>query len=358
MKKIGIMSMQRIKNYGSFLQAYGLKKIITSLGNDVQFVDYNVEPALIEKRKKPLLVRIVKHLNPIKYVQEKRIHQEFSRRYNEEFLKLINVNEKRNYHPNIDHLIIGSDEVFNCLQTEKSVGYSRELFGKNYENMPVSTYAACCGSTTYERLVQHGIDTEVGSLINAMKHISVRDKNTYETVKKLTGRESKIHLDPVLIADFSEEIEPKEVKHKDYIIIYAYRGRISKEEQKKIKNFARKKHKKIISIGTYQEVADIHLVLDPFELLVYFKNADFVITDTFHGTIFSIKFGTNFVTMIRESNKQKLGDLLGRLELEDRISTDINNLEELYEEKIDFSKVNTILEQEKKNTFEYLKDIL
>ena len=48
--KIGILSMQRIKNYGSFLQAYALKKIIESQGHKVEFVDYKVEDCLNTKK--------------------------------------------------------------------------------------------------------------------------------------------------------------------------------------------------------------------------------------------------------------------------------------------------------------------
>ena len=49
MKKVGIMSMQRIKNYGSFLQAYGLKKNVENLGYDVEFVDYEYEKTIPQK---------------------------------------------------------------------------------------------------------------------------------------------------------------------------------------------------------------------------------------------------------------------------------------------------------------------
>lgn len=356
MKKIGIMSMQRIKNYGSFLQAYGLRKTLVNMGYDVQFVDYEIEPAIIKPDKKSLLSRIVKHLNIFKYIQRENMEKEFGKRYEEEFLKELNISTKFNYHPNIEHLVIGSDEVFNCLQSNSKVGYSRELFGKNYENIPVSTYAACFGKTTYNGLVKNNIDKEVGKLINNIENISVRDKNSWEIIKELTGRESNINLDPVLITDFSEEVNEKEVKYDNYIIVYAYKGRISKEEQKKIKKFAKKNKKTIISIGTYQEVADINLLLNPFELLAYFKKADFVITDTFHGTVFSIKFNTNFATIIRDSNKQKLEDLLNRLKLESRKIDDLDQLEYLYQEKIDFNDSNEILRHERKSTYNYLKE--
>lgn len=358
MKKIGIMSMQRIKNYGSFLQAYGLKKTLMNIGCDVQFVDYQIEPPIVETKKSSIFSKIKKHLNIYQYMQGKKMDKEFGRRYEEEFLKMINVGKEKNYHPNIDHLVIGSDEVFNCLQAGTTVGYSKELFGKNYENIPTSTYAACFGSTTYPRLVEHGIAQEVGEMLSKINNLSVRDENTFETVKKLTNRDSIINLDPVLISDFSDEIKNKSVKHENYIIVYAYRGRITKEEQKKIKEFAKQHKKKIISIGTYQDVADINLMLDPFELLAYFKKADFVITDTFHGTVFSIKYNTNFATIIRESNKQKLADLLKRLKLENRCCDDLNQLNNLYQEKIDFKETNGIIEEQKENTYQYLKNIL
>ena len=51
MKKIGILSMQRIKNYGSFLQAYALKKIVEEFDTKVEFVDYTVEKPLINNQK-------------------------------------------------------------------------------------------------------------------------------------------------------------------------------------------------------------------------------------------------------------------------------------------------------------------
>ena len=64
MKKVGIMSMQRIVNYGSFLQAYGLKKIIESIGEyTVEFVDYKYEGALDKKRENKKS-RLKRHLNP------------------------------------------------------------------------------------------------------------------------------------------------------------------------------------------------------------------------------------------------------------------------------------------------------
>lgn len=58
--KIGIMSMQRIKNYGSFLQAFGLKMTLENLGHEVIFVDYKIEKPIVSYKEKGIIYRIVR----------------------------------------------------------------------------------------------------------------------------------------------------------------------------------------------------------------------------------------------------------------------------------------------------------
>ena len=72
--KIGIMSMHRIINYGSFLQAYGLKKTIESLGNDVEFVDYEVEPCIVKQRNQ-FLARTYRTLRSVWNKRNKSIRE-------------------------------------------------------------------------------------------------------------------------------------------------------------------------------------------------------------------------------------------------------------------------------------------
>lgn len=350
--KIGIMSMQRINNYGSFLQAYGLKRIIEDLGHNVEFVDYEFEKSIIKTKKTNRRIsNILKTKNILKKIKvRKEFNNKFSLLQSEYFGKL-------NYHPSdIDELVIGSDEVFNCLQ-EYPVGYSRELFGKNYENIPVISYAASFGQTTYNRLKEYSINNEVGELLNKFRAISVRDNNSFEIVKQLTNKEVNVNLDPVLIYDYKNEIIDN-VKLKNYIIVYAYSHRLTKKEEKVIKQFAKKHNKKIISFGMYQNISDYELVINPFEIFAYFKHADFIITDTFHGSIFSIKSHSNFCTIIRnshEGNSNKLYDLLDRLSLTERVINDIDDLEKIYNKEIDYSNTDTIINKNRENTINYLK---
>ena len=137
MKKIGIISMQRIINYGSFLQAYGLKNIIEkNTDSQVEFIDYKFEKELIEKKddKKSVFSKIKENRTLLRYIRKKIFLKKVSDRYRKDF-KIIGV-EKNNFYPEVDAVVIGSDEVFNCTQAYP-VGYSRTLFGKGYEKTDV-----------------------------------------------------------------------------------------------------------------------------------------------------------------------------------------------------------------------------
>ena len=356
MKKIGIMSMQRVINYGSFMQAYALKKTIESLGHKVEFVDYEYEKTIVEENKKSIIEKIKKNCNLIWFLKKKSKLSEFRNFYQRECLKYLNVSEEKNYYPQIDTLVIGSDEVFNCMQGYP-VGYSRNLFGYKYDMKKIS-YAGSFGYTTIDMLKDKKIDKEVGELLSEFEAISVRDSNSKEIVEHLTDFNVETNLDPVLIYDFEKEIKDIKIDMKNYIIVYAYTGRLNKEEQKTIKKFAKKHNKKIVSLGFPQEVADVNIVVDPFEMLAYFKNADFVITDTFHGTIFSVVTNTKFISLVRKSNFNKMKSLLENLTLEERLITNLDNLDEKYKQEIDFNNANNIRKEAQNQTIEYLKKYL
>lgn len=350
--KVGIMSMQRIVNYGSFMQAYALSNIIKSLGHNVEFVDFKIEPCVSEPNKDKKLEDYPEGFKDYFYKLS-----DFDKKFSNEFLKDLGVFD-RNERPDLDVLVIGSDEVFNCLQSNPEVGYSLELFGRNHSAKKLITYAACCGATTVEKLKSHNKHGEISDLLNEFDCISVRDENTRKFVKSLSNLKPINHLDPVLIYDFKNDPNIIDnVNIKDYIIVYSYPFNLSDEDSNYIKEFAKKHNKKILSIGsTAQTCTDIFIPAHPFEVLPYFEKADFVITNTFHGTIFSVKTHTPFVTKIRPNfNNEKLSDLLTRLDISDRKIDSYSELEEAFSRKMDFSKADHIIQKEKIRSIKYLE---
>lgn len=359
--KVGIMSMQRVINYGSFLQAYGLKKIVENItGQSVEFIDYEFGIDLISKnkrsgKKESLIYKIKKNRTPWNYFRKMKYFKQVRNNLIKD-MKTIGVDLPK-VNQDVDTLIIGSDEVFNCLQPYP-VGYSKQLFGEGYEKSVLISYAASFGNTQYDDLVKYDIEVEIKKMLSNFKGISVRDENSAYIVRQLLGIEPEINMDPVLMYNFIDEMKLYTTNESGYIIIYAYTGRLSKAEENYIKEFARDRNKRIISIGHYSSIADENITCIPFYVFSYFKNADYVITDTFHGTVFSIKMNTKFCTIIRDSNRNKLSALLERLGRLDRRVEKLSDIERLYNISIDYSRTNAIIENEKQKTITYLKDKL
>ena len=353
MRKVGIMSMQRIANYGSFLQAYALKQLIEELGHKVEFVDYHVGAPVIAENADSNQAPLTHKLSFIRYKQS------FAKKY----MPLLGITDEMNYNPSLDGLVIGSDEVFNCIQKNSNVGYSTELFGKDNRADRLITYAASFGNTTLEKLEKYQKAGEVGNLLKEFDAISVRDANSGSIVEQLTGEKPVYNLDPVLTYDYMnccDRIPQIEATEK-YLILYAYAGRISNDEAEWIAEYAKKKNLKVYTIGGIQKCADCFIDCSPFEVLAYFRNAEEVITDTFHGSIFSVITHRPFTTLIRKSvgnsygNEEKLSDLLKRLGLANRMTTKIEDAENINEKAIDYAKVDERLKAHREVAKEYLR---
>lgn len=364
--EVGIMSMQRVENYGSFLQAYGLKKEIEKLGHTVQFVDYQAEPSVVlseeEQKSSAANSRISKAFHMLspayrawrkKQIKMNSTFQEFSKAYNEQFLPKLNVKKEYNICPKLDVLVIGSDEVFNCTQPGNKVGFSRQLFGKNNNAGKVISYAASFGSTTYEKLEKYHIAEEVGELLSQFDSISVRDENSQKIIERLCGFSPASHIDPVLLYDFSE-VDNISVPMDNFMVVYAYADRIKGKEAEAIREFAKRENKKILSLGFYQPFCDEYVLASPLEVLAYIKHADYVITDTFHGTVFSIKYQKKFGTIIRDSNRQKLGNLMERFDVKNRQICNLEQISNILVSEIDKQSIKDRINYERIIALTYL----
>lgn len=374
--KIGILSMQRVINNGSLLQAYALLKTIEYLGNEVSFIDFKISDSekesfsLKEKIQKfsPiifLLLSITKNLLKLSYnkiffsISAYKTRKNFLNNY----MQVLNLPKKPNYSSKVDILVFGSDEVFNTVQyVELGKGHAWQLYGADNNADKLVSYAASFGHTTYESLEKYDMLDKSRELLSKFADFSVRDKNSYDIIKKLTSKEASINIDPVLLYDFAD-VEIKQPEIKDYILIYGYPGRINdKQEVAAIKAFAKKYNKKLVCVNMMQAWCDKFIYAHPFDLLGYFKYADYVVTDTFHGAVISIKYNIPFVQFVRESkgysNNQKVGYLLSSFGLEDRILQKPEELEEVMLKPIAYEKVNEILISEKSKAMDYLKRVL
>ena len=164
------------------------------------------------------------------------------------------------------------------------------------------------------------------------------------------------------MGDFEEEIKQVELPPKlpqKYCIVYSYYNRIHKKEEiEAIRNFCKEKGLEIVAIGAPQKWIKKYIVMDPFQVLAAFQNAEFVITDTFHGTIFASKYNGRFATIVRESNRNKLTDLIYRIGVQDHMVSDISELDIAWKAQDSKQKVNNICKIERDRTLKYLENAI
>ena len=350
---IGIISMQRVMNYGSFLQAYALKNTIESFGHNCEFID--IEKGKIFPDFKCsvifILLKIIERILKYDFLKRILFMYRFHNSFNKYFFNMLGVN--KHFINHFDLVVIGSDEVFNFAQ-RVPWGFTLQLYGKVKHADKVISYAGSFGHTSMSDIEYYGVKDEIKDALITMDAISVRDKNSYNIVYQLTGIKPYIHIDPVLMFDYSPLAVTPSINN--YIIIYSYPNRIKiKKEIDAIRSFARKYNKKLVSIGFYFSWCDSTVIPTPFEVLGYIKNADYIITDTFHGAVMSIKFNRPFVVLVRNTNKQKLESLLFQFNLGNRIVVNVNDLENIIMKSIDFDQVNLNLCKERMNSLNYLR---
>lgn len=362
---VGVMSMQRIRNYGSTLQAYGLRRVLESLGCEVRFVDYRPGRCLVGPGRPSRLPRPAAKLAEVLSgpgpLSARLAYASYKRRYDARAWPLLGIPEEPDCRTDgLDMLVIGSDEVFNCVQPNPDVGFSPDLFGAGSRAGRTITYAASCGNTTVAKLRAHGVDGEVAGWLRSLDAVSVRDENTASVVRELAGVDPVRSLDPVLVWDFfGGEGVPESPVGGRYMIAYAYSGRLTGEECAALRSYADDRRLRVVNVGGVQGCCDGFADLAPLEVLAAFRGAECVLTDTFHGTILSVIAERPFATLVRTQgygNAEKLTDLLARLGLQGRAASSPAGIAGLLDAAPDWGPVRERIAGGREAAREYLAE--
>lgn len=346
--KIAILTMHRVVNYGSFMQAFAMKRTLEGLGHDVEFRDFLPGPprhrgnnAVVAPRN--LLKKLPGKLARLGSALEKaRFKSDLQAMFENTVWPLLGVPSALNTSLKADAFVIGSDEVFNYTQNH-SFGYVRCLFGHDIDAPLIVAYAASAGYANAEDAVADDMVEELGSGLKRMAHIGVRDENTRRLVEHCVGHPVDMVIDPTLIYDFEPHIPAASPVAPGYVLVYAYEGRMdAPDEVEAVKSYARARGLRTVSVGGFQPWCDQNLVLSPFEVLALFRDADAVVTDTFHGSIFAMKARRNFATLIRTksewgSNSNKVGFLLKQFGLESRVAGRAQDLASVLDVPVPYS---------------------
>lgn len=356
--QVGILTYYGVHNHGAVLQANALKSVLQKLGHDVSFLSFerSYEYISAEQTKKYKI-----GLNSIpyyfKFMKEKGIGNIL---YNVQKNRILNVfrSSQFKFIPydqfDGDVTIVGSDEVFSL-----EIGYNPFMYGYGLKSRNVISYSGSFGPSTIEEISSKEKKEPIRDGLNQFKAISVRDQNSQNIVKALCGHDVPLTCDPVLLYGYDKEQREYVPHAPKYIAIYAYDHRMNDpEEVYAIKEYAKKHNLKVYSIAYYHQWCDKNINVDPIQLLGWMKNAELVITDTFHGSVISIICNSPLVVKTRKSNENKLSYLLDEYGLSSQKLKNFSDLEDIAREPINFDAVNRKVIEKRNESLSYLKNAL
>jgi polysaccharide pyruvyl transferase WcaK-like protein len=331
---IGILTFHDGINHGAYFQVFALQNYLLEHGFQVEIINYKNKAHYINEYKAFLFIKnpIILLNNIIKIIKFRRDQKKLniSGFITTGFI----ANRLKKSITKYDIIIVGSDIVWNYEWD--FTGKDPIYFGDGLENKRLVAYAASCGDANL-----NDIPVFVRLGLRKFSSISVRDKHTANLVSLVLGVEPPVVMDPTLLYDFSKFDGKKTSEGTPYILIYAYY--VPEKIVESIIEFARSRKLKLIAIGYYNKWCNTnHINIGPFEWLGYIKNAAFIITSTFHGTIFSIINKKPFVTIPNKPMFNKTSTILSMLKLDDRL-TESNNAVSILEKNIDYNRVDTLL---------------
>ncbi len=352
--KIGILTFHLADNYGAVLQAYALQNILQDMGHEARILNYQ-DKALIRAYKifgswKPRAVikGILKMLlkEPVKHKK----FQDFRRRYLDLSKMCYDIWDINGF--DLDAVIVGSDQVWNTTITGKNPIYFLE---KHDEKLKAVSYAASIGNL-------EDIDAEKGFIAQGLSnfdYISVREQSISGYFSDIVQRKIYTVLDPTLVVkksvwdSFLRDVPQKEK------YVFVYRMTYHPLIEKLARYIAGLRQSRIVSISTYAKPEMKSGIrskygIGPEQFLNYIHGAEFVITDSFHGTAFSLAFNKNFYSVLNPRYGGRIEELLKRLGLEERIfcgQSDFNSISL----EMDYGDINQKVKKLQEESMDFLK---
>lgn len=385
MKKIGIVSCYFKDNYGSMLQAYATQKVLDNMGleNETFNIKGNVDFAngkkkyyksqifnytFIKSKIGMAWLKVYKKLN-------KKLGKNIAIREKkyEEFRKEINLT--RPFHTykeltenskNYSSILVGSDQLW------LPVNVVADYYTLNWvpDNISKVSYATSFGISQ----VPDKYKNAYTNFLNRLNYISVREDKGVELVKNLINKDATLVCDPTILLTKEEwlQIQSQEPIIKDKYILCYFLGK-NIEHRKFAERLKEKTGCKIVSLNHADEYVkysdkfadETPYDIGPKEFLNLIRNAQYVCTDSFHGTVFSLINNKKFFTFERYSSKNgkvstnsRIYSLLGIMNLQNRVLKGNEDIDKVLNYEIDFNIVNEKLNEFRENSKKFLVQAL
>ena len=360
MKKIGILTNWNVPNYGAYLQAYAMQKVISGLCPKDSVVQiaylnkkhYNMYYGFWDFRHRLFVINPKTYIGSLKKMMLRRKAIAFQKYYRQ----IPNAKLQEGKVRQFDTVVLGSDIIW-AYTMEHNSG-DEKLFGIGVGADRVISYAPSFGSVD----VQAEVPSYVAEGLKKMAAVSVREENSADIVEKITGKRPQVVLDPTFLWDFENDENVSEPSaSKAYILVYG--SFFSDNLINGVVEYAKRNGLTIIcldSLGDKFKWCDRTVSMKnmtPFEWLGYFKRAAAVMTSTYHGLVFSLINKKPIIFHPTKFILDKAEDLIDCLHLREVLIED-----RTFAEKIqyhwDYELIYEKLSSVKDESLQYLKGAL
>lgn len=337
--KIGIITFHCGINYGAILQAKALTYVLQKIGYECEIINYRLPHDLRSQTKvfnkiQRLIDILINCFKLLHYSQLKKLVAKFKAFYDNNLpvSQKIYTSFEELSHADLDYdlFLCGSDQIWRPINDT----YIDPVFYLAFTEKTKISYAPSFGKTS----VPVDLEDKIKNYLRSFKAISLREKSGVEILKGLLHKEFPQVLDPTLLITKNEWVpfsHPDRMIKEDYILVFALqKNKLLNETTALMKK--QTGYKTIsISVDGINRVSNCDKTLynvGPAEFLSLINNAKIVLTNSFHGTAFSIIFEKTFLSIPHRHSNSRITDLLSSLDIEQQ---QINNVSE-----IDASRLN------------------
>lgn len=334
--KCSIITIHHIHNFGSVFQAYALAHFLDMNGYETEIIDYR--PGYYDYGRNRLKTYVGRMLNIVPYFKRKKKFENFIAQHeklsNKQFA---NLSELKAYYRDSDRIFIaGGDQLWNSYHPCGNDDAYKLVFTNSIRKI---AYGTSMGRDNYsdEELIK------IAALVDGFQKIMLREQSTVPLLQKYATASVNHVIDPVGLLDVKDfkSIAVKPKINEPYAVMYlADSGELLNQA---IEILSKKMRLKIVHIcGFKKKCYCDYFIKDagPEEILGYILHANFVLSASFHATMFSLMFQKQFATLLPgEQTNARINDLLEYVDLKKRI---LHCEEELIqiENPINYSKAN------------------
>lgn len=337
MSKIGIVTFFNAINYGVWLQAYATQKALEDMGNETEMINYMVphEAELLKyswKENGKIYGYAVSFLKSLIFGKVRYYKKAFGSHLTEYYhLSPGNYSDASQMKDvRYDVLVVGSDQVWNPAITDGKLEKVFLLeFGQAGKRMSI---ASSIGS----RKVREQDKAEFTNAFEKFDAISVREEFARKQLQPLTNLPVKVVCDPTFLLSKEKwetlinEKSDYPCENEKYILTYfVSTDKRSQRYLDFIKGYKEKLNLPVWSVqfSTYKNNPCDKLIVGATmaDFLKLIKNADLVISDSFHGAALSVNLNTNFMSIENKLNPLRIRNLMKKLELSERIDMQPND---------------------------------